>query len=75
LPISGILPHIDRVPHPGRAVLGAVLIAEPFLFGYAYSGMLRYWHFGLGAAVFLPATIELRRDCVGDLDKHGLPHM
>ncbi len=50
-----------------EAMLGAVLIAMPFLFGYAEAGTLRYWHFALGGIVFLLAIIELRRDYVGDI--------
>ena len=65
-------------PEPGReweavlqSALGAGLIALPFLFGYAGGGTLRYWHFALGAAVFLLAIVELRRDYVGDMKRHG----
>ena len=73
---------IERAEEPAReweevleALLGAALIALPFLFGYADAGTLRYWHFGLGAMVFLLAIAELRRDYVGDLDRRGFPHM
>jgi hypothetical protein len=41
---------------------GLWLIASPFIFGYAYAGTLRYWHFVLGAAVVLLAVLELRQD-------------
>ena len=41
---------------------GLWLIASPFIFGYADAGMLRYWHFVLGAAVVLLAMLELRQD-------------
>ena len=41
---------------------GLWLIASPFIFGYADAGMLRYWHFVLGAAVVLLAMFELRQD-------------
>ena len=54
-----------------EALLGALLIALPFIFGYANGGTLRYWHFGLGAIVFLLAIVELRRDYVGDMQRHG----
>ena len=41
---------------------GLWLIASPFIFGYADAGMLRYWHFVLGAAIVLLAMLELRQD-------------
>jgi hypothetical protein len=41
---------------------GLWLIASPFILGYADAGMLRYWHFVLGAAVVLLAMLELRQD-------------
>ena len=41
---------------------GLWLIASPFIFGYAYAGMLRYWHFVLGAAIALLAVLELLQD-------------
>ncbi len=41
---------------------GLWLIVSPFIFGYADSGTLRYWHFALGAAVVLLAVLELRQD-------------
>ena len=53
------------------SLFGAATIALPFLFGYAGSGTLRYWHFALGAVVFLLAILELRRDYVGDMKSHG----
>ena len=45
-----------------EAACGLWLIASPFMFGYADAGMLRYWHFILGAAVVLLAVLELRQD-------------
>ncbi len=45
-----------------ETVCGLWLIASPFIFGYADTGMLRYWHFVLGAAVVLLAMLELRQD-------------
>ena len=53
-----------------EAILGATLIAMPFLFGYSMEGTLRYWHYALGGAVFLLAIIELRRDYVGDMARN-----
>jgi hypothetical protein len=41
---------------------GLWLIASPFILGYADAGMLRYWHFVLGAPVVLLAMLELRQD-------------
>jgi SPW repeat len=45
-----------------EAVCGLWLIASPFIFGYADTGTLRYWHFALGIAVVLLAVLELRQD-------------
>ncbi len=56
-----------------EAGLGAALIALPFVLGYANSGTLRYWHFGLGAIVFLLAIVELRRDYMGEMQRRGEP--
>jgi hypothetical protein len=41
---------------------GLWLTASPFIFGYANSGQLRYWHFALGALVALLAVVELWQD-------------
>jgi hypothetical protein len=41
---------------------GLWLTASPFVFGYAGTGMLQYWHFGLGAVVVLLAVLELWQD-------------
>jgi|SRR5262245_19057553 len=43
-------------------ICGLWLIMSPFVFGYADAGMLRYWHFALGAAVALLQAIELWQD-------------
>src|SRR5215510_14115288 len=45
-----------------EAACGLWLIASPFIFGYADTGTLRYWHFVLGVAVVLLAALELRQD-------------
>ncbi len=45
-----------------EAACGLWLIASPFMFGYADTGTLRYWHFIIGAAVVLLAVLELRQD-------------
>jgi uncharacterized membrane protein len=45
-----------------EVVCGLWLIASPFVFGYADTGTLRYWHFVLGIAVMLLAVLELRQD-------------
>jgi uncharacterized membrane protein HdeD (DUF308 family) len=69
---------IDRAVEPAReweevleVILGAAMIALPFLFGYANAGTLRYWHFALGAVLLLLAIFQLRRDYVGELQRHG----
>lgn len=54
---------------------GAWLCASPFIFGYADSGELRYWHFALGAVVALLAVIELWQDwnlSDKELAQHGM---
>ena len=38
---------------------GLAVIALPVLLGYAGSGTLRVWHFGLGALVVMLAVLEL----------------
>ena len=38
---------------------GVWLCASPFLFGYAQSNQLRYWHWILGGMVVLLAMVEL----------------
>ncbi len=45
-----------------EAVCGLWLMASPFVFGYATAGTLRFWHFGLGAAVAVLAIVELVQD-------------
>jgi len=45
-----------------EAACGLWLIASPFTFGYATTGILRYWHFVLGATVVVLAVLELRQD-------------
>lgn len=45
-----------------EAACGAWLTVSPFVFGYAASGNLRFWHFGLGALVTLLALLELVQD-------------
>ncbi len=45
-----------------QALAGAMLIALPFVFGYAASGTLRFWHFALGAIVIVLAIHELWND-------------
>jgi SPW repeat len=55
-------------------VLGAWLIALPFIHGYAGAGALRYWHFALGGIVVLLALRELWQDWDAskeDLASHG----
>lgn len=45
-----------------EGIAGLCLIAAPFVLGYANSGMLRWWHFALGALVALVGFTELRQD-------------
>jgi SPW repeat len=42
--------------------LGSWLAASPMIFGYSTNGVLRFWHFGLGALVVLLAVLELWQD-------------
>ncbi len=56
-----------------QGALGGALIGLPFLFGYSTEGTLRYWHYALGGIVMLLAIIELRRDYVSDVARHGEP--
>ena len=54
---------------------GLWLAASPFVFGYAGSGLLQYWHFGLGAGVAVLALMELRQDwnlSDEELARHGM---
>ncbi len=54
---------------------GLWLAASPFVFGYAGSGLLQYWHFGLGAVVAVLALMELRQDwnlSDEELARHGM---
>ena len=52
---------------------GLWLTASPFVFGYASSGELRYWHFVLGALVVRLAVMELWQDW-NLSDKKLAPH-
>ena len=54
--------HLRRWEEGLETACGVWLIASPFMFGYADTGTLRYWHFILGAAVVLLAVLELRQD-------------
>ena len=65
------LHHWEEV---AEIVLGAWLIALPFIHGYAGAGALRYWHFALGGIVVLLALHELWQDWEAsreDLASHG----
>ncbi len=57
-----------------EGALGVLLIALPFIFGYANAGTLRYWHFALGGIVLLLAIIELRRDYADDITNRLMHH-
>jgi uncharacterized membrane protein len=69
---------LERQEEPAReweelaeGLFGVMLIALPFIFGYATSGTLRYWHFALGGIVLLLALYELRRDWAGDIARQS----
>lgn len=65
---------LHRWEEGAEAACGAWLIASPFIFGYADSGALRYWHFVLGSTVVLIAVLELWQDWKLDdrqLAQHG----
>jgi hypothetical protein len=65
------LHHWEEV---AEIVLGAWVIALPFIYGYAGTGVLRYWHFTLGGIVVLLALHELWQDWDAsreDLASHG----
>jgi hypothetical protein len=54
--------HLRRWEEGLETACGLWLIASPFIFGYADTGTLRYWHFVLGAVVVVLAVLELRQD-------------
>jgi hypothetical protein len=65
------LHHWEEV---AEIALGAWVIALPFIYGYAGTGVLRYWHFALGGLVVLVALHELWQDwdaSRADLANHG----
>jgi hypothetical protein len=65
---------LSRWEEGAEMAAGLWLLVSPFVFGYAATGPLRYWHFALGAAVVLLGAIELWQDWkVSDkkLAKHG----
>jgi len=58
----------------GMMACGLVLIAMPFIFGYAAAGTLWIWHVGLGVFTASLALFELWQDWKlsdKDLAKHG----
>lgn len=56
------LVELHRWEQVGEILCGGWLIASPYIFDYLGTGMLQYWHFGLGAVVILLAVIELWQD-------------
>ena len=65
---------LQRWQELGSMAFGLWLIVSPFVFGYAQTGELMYWHFGLGAAVVLLAALELWQDWTlsdSQLAQHG----
>ena len=65
---------LQRWEEAGELALGLWLIASPFIFGFAGTGELRYWHFILDAVVALLALLELWQDWTlsdKELAQHG----
>ena len=68
------LSGLQRWEEVAEIACGLWLIVSPFLFAYADAGMLRYWHFALGALVALLAVVELWQDwklSEKELAQHG----
>jgi SPW repeat len=69
------LVDLHRWEEVGEIACGLWLIASPYIFGYAGTGTLQYWHFGLGAVVVLLAAMELWQDWKlsdKELARHGM---
>jgi hypothetical protein len=69
------LVDLHRSEETGEIACGLWLIASPYIFGYVGTGLLQYWHFGLGAAVVLLAAMELWQDWElsdKELAQHGM---
>jgi SPW repeat-containing protein len=65
---------LSRWEEGAEMAAGVWLLASPFIFGYANTGPLRYWHFVLGSAVVLLGALELWQDwklSAKKLAKHG----
>ena len=56
------LVKLRRWPEIGQLACGLWQTASPYVFGYAGTGQLRYWHFMLGVLVALLAALELWQD-------------
>jgi hypothetical protein len=68
------LVDLRRWEETGLLIAGLALIGLPFLLGYAGSGSLRNWHFGLGGLTCVLAVIELWQDWrlnAQELARHG----
>jgi hypothetical protein len=68
------LVDLHRWEEVGEIACGVWLIASPYIFGYAGTGTLQFWHFGLGAVVVLLAAAELWQDWTlsdKELAQHG----
>lgn len=69
------LVDLHRWEETGEIACGIWLMLSPYIFGYAGTGMLQYWHFGLGAVVVLLAAAELWQDWTlndKELARHGM---
>lgn len=53
------LVYIRRWTEAGQLICGLWVMISPAVFGYAGSGTLRLWHFGLGAIVALLGALEI----------------
>ena len=56
------LVHLRRAEEIELLLCGAWLVASPFLFDYAETGQLRWWHFSLGAVIANLGLFELWQD-------------
>jgi len=55
---------LDRWEEAIGFLCGVWLIISPYVLSYGEAGMLRYWHFGLGALVAIFAAMEFWQDTI-----------